>query len=120
MKIKTIILALSLVGLSLFVTQAYGQARDEMGKDKQDRVDSLQQVLDQKGKDEDRMAVAKNARKETKAKAREAQRVEQEASDAARESRSALRIERKAQKARKNADRQAQRASKARDRSNKN
>jgi hypothetical protein len=127
MKFKTIIiLVLSLAALVLFTSESNGQERTEMSKGEQDRLDSLQtlykrdEIRAQREKDENTIADAKQDKRETKAKAKEAQRIEREANDAARESRYALRTEKKAQKARKNADAQAKKALKARNRSDKN
>lgn len=127
MKLKNIILTLTLSGLSLLAIESFGQQSSETGEGERGIRDSLQSaaykkemIQAQKEQDADKMAEFKQARRETKAKAREAQRVEQEANDAARESKNALRTERKAQKARKNADRQANKAAKARDKSDQN
>lgn len=56
----------------------------------------------------------KSEKNNTKAEAKEAQRVERKANAAARESRSAYRAEKKAQRARVRADRQAEKAARAR------
>jgi hypothetical protein len=123
-KSTTIILTFTLSALSLFTSEVYGQQRYELRTTEHEGMDSLQdareQVKVQKEKDEDRMAIVKNERRETKAIAKEAQRVNREANDAARESNNALRAEKKAQAARKHADRQAQRAARARDKSDEN
>jgi hypothetical protein len=89
---------------------------------KMDSVDSATMKANQleKTNDENRMADAKLDRKQTRAKAKDAQRVEQEANSAARESKAAVRAERRAQKSRKEATRQAKRASDAREKSDKN
>jgi hypothetical protein len=109
MKYKTIILTLA--AASFFVGQAFAQDSN---------VVTQQEAQVQNQKDEDRMADAKLDKKETKAKAKEAQRIENEANDAARQSKNALKAERRAQKSRKQADQQAKKASNARDKSNKN
>ena len=101
------------------------QDRDTMSKSeitKMDSTESSNQKADQlqTTNDENRMADAKLDRKQTRAKSKDAQRVEREASSAARESRAAVRTERKAQKSRKEATRQAKRASDARAKSDKN
>jgi hypothetical protein len=101
------------------------QDRDTMSKKeiaKMDSTESSNQKADQlqKTNDENRMTEAKLDRKQTRAKSKDAQRVEREASSAARESRAAVRTERKAQKSRKEATRQAKRASDARAKSDKN
>lgn len=116
---------LTLAAASLFAGQAFAQTGDDMTQAQRNRKDSVetaarQEAQVQNRKDENRMADAKHDRKETKAKAKEAQRVEGEANDAARESKSALKAERRAQKSRKQADKQAERASDARNKSNKN
>jgi hypothetical protein len=101
------------------------QDRDMMSKSeiaKMDSTESANLKADQlqETNDENRMTEAKLDRKQTRAKSKDAQRVEREASSAARESRAAVRTERKAQKARKAATRQEKRASDARAKSDKN
>jgi hypothetical protein len=125
MKYKTTILTLTLSTLSLFAYYLYGQDRTEMSKLERDRMDSLQKVdlkVQEQQIAEDKNAIdnAKNASIQTKAKAKEAQRVERDASAASSESKKALKMELNAQKARKNADQQSQKASDARDKSDKN
>ena len=126
MKINTIILTLTLGGLSLATSELYGQERADMTSGEQHRSDSLQtmyrneQVQSQKENDEDRLDNARVARRETKAKAKEARRVEAEANSAAKESKIALRQEKMAQRNRRQADAQAEKASKARDKADRN
>lgn len=127
MKLKITMLAVAMGALSFFTIESNGQERTEMSKDEQVRMDSMQtayrkdqEVRIQHANDKEKMASAKDARNDTKVKAKEAQRVNQEASAAARESRYALRAEKKAQKLRKQADAQAKRAAKARVKSDKN
>jgi hypothetical protein len=125
MKYKTIVMTLALGAASLFTGEVYAQYHHEMTKAERERKDSLKTAYDreeqvQETQDENRMADAKLDRKHTKAKAKEAQRVQREANDAARESRDEVRSERKAQKSRKQADKQADKASKARDQSDSN
>src|SRR5690349_25016023 len=84
------------------------QDRDTMNKSeiaKMDSTESANLKADQlqKTNDENRMSEVKLDRKQTRAKSKDAQRVEREASSAARESRAAVRTEKKAQKARKEA-----------------
>ena len=81
---------------------------------------SREEAQAQKEKDATTIADYQHDRRATKAKAKEAQRVEKEANTAARESRYALRAEKRAQKARKSADRQAEKASRARVKSDRN
>ncbi len=123
MKYKTIILTLA--AASFFAGQAFAQDSNVMTQAQRERKDSVQTATHQEAQvqnrnDENRMADAKLDRKETKAKAKEARRVENEANDAAHQSKNALKAERKAQKSRKQANQQAQKASDARDKSNKN
>jgi hypothetical protein len=123
MKYKTIILTLAVA--SIFASQAFAQSDDDMTQAQRARKDSIEAATRQEAqlqnrKDENRMADAKLDRKQTKEKAKEAQRVENEANDAAQQSKNALKAERKAQKSRKQADKQAKKASDARDKSNKN
>ena len=110
MKHKAIILTLA--AASFFAGQAFAQDSNVMTPAQEAQV--------QNRNDENRMADAKLDRKETKAKAKEARRIENEANDAAHQSKHALKAERKAQKSRKQANQQAQKASNARDKSDKN
>lgn len=73
-----------------------------------------QATKDQQRKNSENLSDLKESKDETRAKAREAQRVEREANAAAREARIAYRTEKKAQHARKQADKQARKAAKAR------
>jgi hypothetical protein len=112
---------------SIFLLPIYTMAQDRSSMSKielakKDSVESATLKADQlqKSNDENRLTEAKLDRKQTRAKAKEAKRVEQDANSAARESRAAVRTERKAQKSRKEATRQAKRASDAREKSDKN
>lgn len=116
---------MTLAAATLLAGQAFAQTGDDMTQAQRNRKDSVetatrQEAQVQNRKDENRMADAKHDRKETKAKAKNAQRIESEANDAARESKNALKAERRAQKSRKQADKQAEKASDARNKSNKN
>lgn len=79
-----------------------------------------QAVEAEQRKSAENLSNLKSDKKKTRAKAREAQRVENDANDAARESKIAYRQEKKAQRAREQADRQAKRASIARNKSDNN
>ena len=120
------ILLIALLGLALTLPLCVkAQDRDTLSKNEIANMDSVQGAALragqlQKANDDNRMAEAKLDRKQTRAKSKDAQRVEQEASSAARESRAAVRTERRAQKARKEASRQSKRASDARAKSDKN
>ena len=125
MKNQKIVLTIALGALSLLSHKLYAQQQVEPGKDKVAHMDSVQtaaheETQAQKKKDANTIAEYQFDRKETKAKAKEAQRVENEANTAARESRYALRSEKRAQKARKDADTQADKASRTRVKSDKN
>jgi hypothetical protein len=125
MKYKTFILTLTFIAASLTTSKVYSQSRVEMNKAELDRNDSLDaatriEATLQQTKDENTIADAKVDRKETRAKAKAAKRVERDANDAAKQSRYALRSEQRAQKSRKQADDQAEKASKARDKSDNN
>lgn len=119
-------LTMTLMVASMFTMEVLGQDSTVMSKVEYDRMDSIQTAYDredaqtQKAVDLEKMTDAKSDRSETKAKLKEARRVEGEANDAAKQSRNALRAERKAQKARKAADKQADRAEDARNKSNQN
>jgi hypothetical protein len=124
MKANTIFTILVTV-VALLPRYAHTQDRDTMSKvqiAKMDSTDSANQKADQlqKTNDETRMAEVKQDRKQTRAKSKDAQRVEREASDAARESKAAVRTEKKAQKSRKEATKQAKPAADAREKSDKN
>jgi hypothetical protein len=125
MKVTNIysIAVLGILLISPFCLSA--QDRDTMSKieiAKMDSTESSNAKADQlqKTTDENRLAEAKLDRKQTRAKSKDAQRVEREASSAARESRAAVRAERKAQKSRQQATRQAKRAADARAKADKN
>jgi hypothetical protein len=125
MKFKTVIVTVGLFALSLFACELYGQEGVELSKSEQERIDSQAkkdvQVQEQQSSDnKEAMDNAKDAKVESKANAKEAQRVGRDATAASRESKKALQMERKAQKARKNADSQSQKASDARDKSDDN
>lgn len=120
--------ALLLPVMFLFIGPC-ASAQDTTARSREDnaRIDSLAKAYNQQEavKDKDRknsenLSDLKSEKRETKAKAKEAQRVESEANDAARESKIAYRQEKKAQRAREQADRQAKKAAKARIKSNKN
>lgn len=125
MKNKNIMLMAAMSLLSLFSSELFAQERNDMSKAEIAHADSLAAVSlkeeqVQQTNDANTIAEYKIDRNQTRAKARDAQRVENEANAAARESRSALRAEKKAQKARTDATRQAKKASKAREKSDKN
>lgn len=84
------------------------------------KADKEQAVIDQERKSSDDLSNLKSEKNKTKAKAKEAQRVENDANDAAHESKVAYRTEKKAQKARIQADKQAKKAAKARTTSDNN
>jgi hypothetical protein len=124
MKYKTIIITMSLGITSLFVSRAFAQdsQMNQAQRNQRDSVDAatLKEIQVQNTKDENRMADAKLDKKQTKAKAKDAQRIENDANDAARQSKYEVRAERRAQKSRKQANKQAEKAAKARDKSNSN
>ena len=110
---------------SLFASNAIAQTWDGMTQNERDKKDSVETIAlreeqTQVTKDKNRMADAKLDRKQTQAKAENAQRIEKDANAAARESRYAVRAERKAQRSRKQADKQAHKAAQAREKSNNN
>jgi len=119
MNLKSIICTVTLGGLFFFSVESFGQSSDARAGDgltTNRRIDSETQQEN----DANRMANARQARRETKAKAKEARRVEREADDAERQSKNALKTEERAQKSRKRADAQSQKASDARVKSNEN
>jgi hypothetical protein len=119
MNLKSIIRTATLGGLFLFSIESFGQSADVRAGDgvtTDRKIDSQTQQEN----DASRIANAKQARRETKAKAKEARRVEREADDAERQSKNALKTEERAQKSRKRADAQSQKASDARVKSDQN
>jgi hypothetical protein len=125
MKYTTIIITMAVGAASLFTTHAFAQSSGDTTQAERDKKDSVETVAlkeaqTQSTNDKNRMAEAKLDRKQTKAKAEDAQRIEKDANDAARQSRYAVRAERKAQKSRKQATKQAQKAAQAREKSNNN
>ena len=118
-----------LLPVLLFSISGRVTAQDSSARNYRDnrRSDSLANVYNeqeaaksQQRKDSENLSGLKSDRKETKAKAKDAQRVEGEANDAARESKMAYRKEKKAQKAREKADKQTKKAKKARNKSDEN
>jgi hypothetical protein len=125
MKKKIVMYALLLPAMFLFIGHC-AIAQDSTARSNE-RIDSLANAYDQQEtakadqrKNTETLSDLKSEKKETKAKAKEAQRVENEANDAARESKIAYRQEKKAQRAREQADRQAKKAARARVKSDKN
>jgi hypothetical protein len=126
MKITKIILPLTITALSLFALETIAQQSTEVTREQYNRADSTKasyervEAQTQRQQDTERMTDVKDEQSETKAKAKEAQRIENDANDAAKESKNALKSEKKAQKARKKADKQAKDAKDAREKSNLN
>ena len=124
MKIRTIIPIFSLITAALLSFESYGQVPAGLKKREQARADSIrkidQDLQQQESKDKYVIENAKDANKETKAKAKQIKRVERDAANASDETKKALREEKKAQRARKQANQQARKASEARDKSDKN
>jgi hypothetical protein len=124
MKYKTILSTITLNVALLFAFELFGQAPPT--KIEINRMDSIQTVYEkdkvqtQKAEEVEKMTEVKNEQSAAKAKAKEAQRVEDEADDAAKQSSDALKAEKKAQKSRQKADKQAEKAEKARDKSDLN
>jgi hypothetical protein len=125
MKFRNIFSHLIIGSFFLLPFAAIAQDRDAMSSNEIARMDSLESVKmkadqDERINDEDRLEAAKLDRKQTKARSKDAKRVEREARNAARESKAEVRAEKKAQKSRKDAKKQAQRAEDARNKSNEN
>jgi hypothetical protein len=123
MKYKATIVTLTMSAISFLAINVHAQ--EQVSASEQHRQDSVQMASAkdaqiEKTKDEARMANVKLDRKQTKAKAKNAQRIENEATDAAQQSKYAVRSERKAQKSRARANKQAEKALKARTKSDKN
>ena len=124
MKTKTIIIFVMVCAAATVFNKSYGQYNDGNNRGHNQQADSVQSLKDEqsvaKANDETRMRDAKEGRKTSKAKAKEANRIGKEASDAARQSNNALKAEKRAQKARKQADKQTLKAAKSRSRSDQN
>ena len=126
MKYKTILSTITLNAALLFAFESLGQELPPITKGEINRMDSIQsvykkdQVQTQKAEEVEKMTEVKNEQSAAKAKAKEAQRVEDEADDAAKQSSDALKAEKKAQKSRQKADKQAEKAETARDKSDLN
>lgn len=128
MKKKIVMYAFLLPVVFLFIGHcAIAQDPTARSHEDNERIDSLvtaynqqKATEDQDRKNSENLSDLKSEKSETKAKAREAQRVEGEANDAARESKIAYRQERKAQKAREQADKQSKKATRAKTKSDKN
>lgn len=122
MKKKSLVLALilpALVFLNIHDVVAQETAAERAAE--KERIDSLVIAIDQKEvieenqrENSEELSNLKSEKRNTKAKAKEAQRIEGEANDAARESKSAYRKEKKAQRTRESADKQSKKAAKAR------
>lgn len=98
--------------LSVVSLCATAQESSAINHAKKESVDSLLRVKEKQNSDN--LSDLKSDRDNTKAKAKEAKRVERNANDAARESDIAYRSELRAQKARKKANKQAKKAARAR------
>lgn len=128
MKNKILTYSLLLGVMLLFISHnTIGQDTKARSNTDNERIDSLATAYNKQRAAEDvnrnnskNLSDLKLEKKETKAKAREAQRVEGDANDAARESRIAYRQEKKAQKARAQADKQSKKATRARTKSDRN
>ncbi|MEX1239863.1 MAG: hypothetical protein WEB30_09100 [Cyclobacteriaceae bacterium] len=127
MKAYRVLVTLTLGGLVLLAGESFGQEHREMSKTEHQTYDSMQTarhdqmvIREQREDDAQRMSDAKDAEKETSAKAKETRRIDREASRAAREAKMALRSEKRAQKARKDADHQSRKAVRAKNISDEN
>jgi len=125
MTFRTVFSMLTVTAASLITFGLFAQAEPAMSKVEYARLDSLadykqDQIRTQKADDAEALRKVKSARTETKANAKEAERVSDEAQNAAKQSRSALKTEKKAQKLRKQADKQAEKAKAARQKSDLN
>ena len=125
MKIITIIPIFSFIAATLLSFESFGQDPLDLKTRENARADSIRRIdqnlqNQQQSKDKYRMDNAKDASKETKAKAKEAKRVGRDATDASDQSKKALKQEKKAQRTRSKANQQAKKASDARDKSDNN
>src|SRR5689334_13799886 len=83
---KKILMYVLLVPVMLFSISHRVRAQASPGNEGNTQTDSLTKVKDDQEKDLQNLSDLKSEQRTTKAKAREAQRIEQEAMDAARES----------------------------------
>lgn len=122
MKKQAIVLTIAMGAMSLLSAQLYAQEKNVSDLERMDSAEMAthEELRARQATDANTISDYRDNRKETKAKAKEARRVESDANAAARESRYALRSEKRAQKARKNADKQAEKASRARTKSDRN
>jgi hypothetical protein len=125
MNYKTIVITMTIAAASLCTANVNAQDQTQMTRSEHHDQDSLEmasakEAQVEKTKDDNRMADAKLDRKQTRVKAKNAQRIENDANDAARESKYAVRAERRAQRSRKQANKQADKALKARAKSDQN
>jgi hypothetical protein len=127
MKIKLIVCAVVMGAALLVTSQVSAQDEsDKMTKAEFRRADSLElankneQLRIRKNTDAKSISDLKSERRDSKVKAKEADRVKKEADDAAKQSKNAYKAERKAQNARKRADAQAKKALKSREKSDQN
>ena len=105
--------------------ESYGQDPVNLRDQEQARADSIRRInLDlkkrQESNDKYRISDAKDASKETKAKAKKLKRIERDASNASDQSKKALKDEKRAQRSRQRANSQAKKAMEARDKSDRN
>ena len=126
MKYKTILSTITLSAASLFICELYAQDLPPLTNSEYNHRDSLQtaykkdQAQTQKTQDVEKMHDVKTEQADTKAKSKEADRIQEEAADAAKQSNDALKTEKKAQKSRRKADKQAEKAEAARHKSDLN
>lgn len=127
--IKEVVICALLTPMLFFLVSHHANGQDSRAINSEEKVvvDSLARAYQQQEAREDaqrqnseNLSDLKADKKETRAKAREAQRVENEANDAARQSRIAYRQEKNAQRARVQADKQAKKAAKAKRKSDNN
>jgi cell shape-determining protein MreC len=126
---KKIMMYVLLLSAIFFLVSHRAKAQDSTARSHTESalIDSLSKAYNEqetskyeRRKNSENLSDLKSEKKATKAKAKEAQRIENEANDAARESKIAYRQEKKAQRAREQADKQAKKAAKARTKSDKN
>ena len=129
MKSNNVLLYALILSVVFFSSSHQVTAQDSTaaGNQYNAQIDSVAKVYrqqesakDEQRKNSENLSDLKSDKKETRAKAREAQRIENDANAAARESRVAYRQEKRAQRVREQADKQAKKASKARIKSDNN
>lgn len=123
MKLKIYFSAIVAIAVLIFVAPANGQTnrRDTSTTSNQRDYNNDDESLKSESQlNQDRTDDAKALKKEYKAKARDARRIEKDAANASKQANKSARMEKRAQKARKNAEKQSKKADRAAQKSDNN